>query len=72
VYPCGDKKALKQVEQMRSDGRVQMFSEADYSHDRTACLWLCNKIEEFAERIRNDEKNKLSLWTERKPPQHLT
>ena len=72
VYPCGDKKALKQVEQMRRDGRVQMFAEADYSHDKTACLWLCNKIEEFAERIRNEEKNKLSPWIERKPPQHLT
>ena len=31
IYPKGDVAAMRQVEQMRSDGRVDMYAEADYS-----------------------------------------
>ena len=71
VYPAGDMKAMNQVEQMRKDGRVQMFAEADYSENKTACMWLCNKIEEFAERMLKDEKSRLLRYTEKTLPQHL-
>ena len=71
VYPAGNIKALRQVEQMRQEHRINYFAEADYSEGKTAYMWLCNKIEEFAERILRDEKNKLRQYTERKPPQHL-
>ena len=29
IYPVGDQKAMQQVEQMREDGRVDMYAEAD-------------------------------------------
>ena len=31
IYPKGDMKAFQQVEQMRKDGRINMYAEADYS-----------------------------------------
>ena len=72
VYPQGDFTALKQVEQMRKDGRVHMFAEADYSENKTACMWLCNKIEELAEKIHADEKEKISQFIKSGLPKHLT
>lgn len=71
VYPAGDMRAMKQVETMRQDNRINMFAEADYSEGKTACMWLCGKIEEFAEKIREEEKRKLIQFTNKKPPQHL-
>lgn len=71
VYPAGDMKAMRQVEQLRKDGRVQMFAEADYSENKTAGMWLCNKIEEFADRICAEEKAKLKQFTGRPLPKHL-
>lgn len=71
IYPEGDREAFKQVEQMRRDGRIHAFAEADYSKNKTAYMWLCNKIEEFAERICKDERNKLSKYTDIKTPRHL-
>lgn len=71
VYPAGNMQAMQQVEQMRKDGRINMFAEADFSAGKTASMWLCNKISEFAEKIREDEKNRLRQYTSIKPPQHL-
>ena len=71
IYSEGDREAFKQVEQMRRDGRIHAFAEADYSKNKTAYMWLCNKIEEFAERICKDERNKLSKYTDIKTPRHL-
>ena len=51
-------KAFEQVERLREDGRIDMFAEADYSNDTTASMWICNKIREFAERIKQEEKAK--------------
>ena len=42
---------MEQVEQMRDDGRVNMYAEADYTEGTTAYMWLCNKITKFADRI---------------------
>lgn len=58
VYPKGDEKALQQVEQLRMDGRVSMYAEADYRPDTTADLWIRNKIHALAERIITEEKDK--------------
>lgn len=58
IYPSGDMSAFKQVEQLRKDGRIDMFAEADYSENRTAHMWICNKIREIAERIKQEEKSK--------------
>jgi len=72
VYPVGDMKAMKQVEQMRKDGRVHMFAEADYSSNKTASMWLCNKVEEFANKIYDDEREKIAQYTKNELPRHLT
>ena len=58
IYPKHDNRAFKQVEQMREDGRIDMFAEADYSDGTTASMWICNKIREKAERIKEEEKSK--------------
>lgn len=58
IYPQGNKDAFKQVERLREDGRIDMFAEADYSDGKTASMWICNKIQEFAERIKKEEQAK--------------
>jgi hypothetical protein len=40
---------------LRQDGRIDMFAVADYSEGTTAEMWICNKIQEFAERIKKRE-----------------
>ena len=70
IYPKGDMAALKQVEQMRSDGRVDMYAEADYREGTTAYMWITNKIQELADRIRNREKEKI-ISSATPAPHHL-
>lgn len=70
IYPKGDMKALSQVEQMRIDGRVDMYAEADYSKGTTANLWIRNKINEIADRIRSRERSKI-LDSVSSVPKHL-
>lgn len=59
IYPKGDNEAMQQVEQMREDGRVDMYAEADYSEGTTAYMWITNRIQRMADRIRNAEKEKI-------------
>ena len=69
IYPAGDKKAFEQVERLREDGRIDMFAEADYSDGKTASMWICNKIQEFANRIKSEEQAKRQSGNG--VPQHL-
>ena len=62
---------MRQVEQMRADGRVDMYAEADYSDGTTANMWITNKIQDIADRIRNTERNKILLEAT-STPKHLT
>lgn len=71
IYPKGDLKAMRQVEQMRADGRVDMYAEADYSENTTAYMWITSKIQDIADRIRNSEKAKI-LASASDSPKHLT
>ncbi len=71
IYPKGDEKALRQVEHMRMDGRINMYAEADYSEGTTAYMWICNKIAEFADRIREEEKAKINTAASTYVPKHL-
>ena len=59
IYPRGDLKAMKQVDQMREDGRVDMYAEADYSEGTTAHMWITDRIQKIADRIRDREKSKI-------------
>ena len=72
IYPPGNIEAMKQVEQMRKDNRVNMYAEADYSENKTAYLWLCNKITDFADRIVFEQKERLAKYAAITPPKHLT
>ncbi len=59
IYPKGNTAAMQQVEQMREDGRVDMYAEADYSEGTTAYMWITNRIQKMADRIRDSEKAKI-------------
>ena len=71
VYPKGDQKALNQVDKMRSECRVQMYAEADYTKGSTAQLWIMNTLRKQAQKI--IEGHKLSYQQYGKgTPEHLT
>lgn len=69
IYPKGDARAFKQVEQLREDDRIDMFAEADYTVGSTAYMWIVNKINEYADRIIQVERNRRAVVGE--GPQHL-
>lgn len=69
IYPKGDMRAFKQVEQLREDARIDMFAEADYTEGSTAYMWIVNKIQECANRIIQVERNRRAVIGE--GPQHL-
>lgn len=71
IYPHNDIKAFSQVEQLRKDGRINMYAEADYSEGTTAYMWITEKIKEFANRIRETERSKLKSSIS-DVPKHLT
>lgn len=71
IYPKGDSRALSQVEQMRVEGRINMYAEADYSEGTMAYMWICNKITEFADRIRKEERDKIAKYAGSQGPKHL-
>jgi len=71
IYPKGDMKAMQQVENMRKDGRVNMYAEADYNKGTTAYMWLCGKVKEFADRIRDEERAKFNKAASFSAPTHL-
>ena len=50
---------MQQVEQMREDNRGDMYAEADYSEGTTAYMWITNRIQKIADRIRDTEKQKI-------------
>ena len=60
IYPKGDERAFRQVEQLRMDGRIHTYAEADYREGTTAQLWICSKIKDIAERIRKNEKKSIT------------
>ena len=70
IYPREDEKAFLQVEKLREDGRINMYAEADYSRGTTAYMWITGKIKEFANRIYEEEKQKLDSVVS-KGPKHL-
>lgn len=68
IYPRGNEDAFKQVNQLVSDGRVDLFAEADYTEGSTTYMWICNKIKEMAERIKAAELSKRAVGN---VPRHL-
>ncbi|WP_026504589.1 haloacid dehalogenase-like hydrolase [Butyrivibrio sp. NC3005] len=60
VYAPGSMEGMKQAEHLREDGRVDMITEADYSENKMAYMWIVNKMREYADRICEIEAHKLS------------
>lgn len=53
IYPDGDRRAFRQVNNLIKDGRIDMYAIADYSKDTTAYMWLTENVKEIADRIYN-------------------
>lgn len=72
IYPKkeGNEKAFEQVEQLREDGRVDMFAEADYRDGTTADMWISLKIRQMKDLIIKTEKEKRGII--KNGPIHLT
>jgi len=70
VYPKGNNKAFKQVNQLIRDGRIDMFGEADYSKDTTTYLWLRNQVLDIADRIYDKKREQISKSAS-KAPTHI-
>lgn len=71
IYPKGDMKAMKQVETMRQNGRVDVYAEADYTEGTMAYMWIVNTIQQMADKIRNTEKSRI-MDSVSDVPRHLT
>lgn len=71
IYPAGDRKALRQVDSLRRERRVQMFGEADYRENSLSWMWLMEQVELIAERllIKHKEEVRQSASV---PPGHLS
>lgn len=59
IYPKGNEKALKQVNNLLKDNRIDMYAEADYSKGTTTYMWIVNRIREIAEEIYEKERSKI-------------
>ena len=70
VYPRGDEAAMAQVDDMRRDGRVQMYAEANYEGSSTARMWIMGQLNRQAEKIISEQKSALDKY---RPgtPKHL-
>lgn len=60
VYKKGDQKEFAQVDQLREDGRVNMFGEADYTEDKLTYMWLTNEVMKIADRIYSEKEEHIA------------
>jgi hypothetical protein len=70
IYPKGDAAAMRQVNRLQEDNRVNMFGEADYREGTTTEMWLTQQVEAIAERI-NTKKKRLIEESVSDVPKHL-
>jgi len=70
IYPRGDRQAMRQVDKLRADGRIQMYGEADYSEGSQTHLWLLEHTQMIAEKIVS-AKQDLIRRSVSAPPRHL-
>lgn len=71
VYNKESEKEFEQVEQLRRDGRVDIFGEADYSQGTLTNWWLSKQVKEIGKKIYFTLENKV-LSNISKPPSHIT
>ena len=70
VYPKGKVKEFRQVDQLRRDGRIDMYGEADYTPASTTYMWLINRMEEIAEEISRRKETAIRQSVSN-PPGHI-
>jgi len=70
VYPKGNSRAFKQVNQLIRDGRIDMFAEADYSEGTTTYMWLMENVNQIASNIYNKKSDQIKRSVS-KPPEHI-
>lgn len=71
VYRQGDEKEFSQVDQLRQDGRVDMFGEADYRKNTLTYMWLTKEIKRIADRIYKEHEEEMAKNIS-KAPRHLS
>lgn len=70
IYPSGDRAALRQVDALRRDKRIQMFGEADYRENSMTWMWLSEQVFRIADSL--VQKQWLSIQNSAsRPPGHL-
>ncbi len=67
IYPSNNKEHFKQVENLRNDGRIDMYAEADYSEGTTAYMWLLEQTEKIACNIYLKKMNEINKSTSSVP-----
>lgn len=70
IYPRGNTKAFKQVDQLRTDGRIDMFGEADYQDGTITFMWLIEHVNQIAHMIYDRKVNQIRMSVS-KPPTHI-
>jgi hypothetical protein len=63
LYPKGDATAFSEVNKLITEGRIDMFAEADYSEDSTTNMWLSEQVTILADNIYARNKEALSRNT---------
>lgn len=71
VYPPGNIVAMKDVEDMRRNGRVQMYAEADYRKEKTAYMWIMNRVKEQAQGLIDAKKAEIDQYKSGTPRHHI-
>lgn len=71
VYAPGSEADFAQADQLRADGRVQAFGEANYVAGSQTTMWLSRAVEAIADRITADRNRVLDSKVGR-PPRHIT
>lgn len=71
IYPKGDEDAFSQVDNLRRDGRIDMYAEADYSEGTTAFMWLMRQTEKIANSISEMREEEIKRAIS-KAPAHIT
>lgn len=51
VYPPGSITALRQVDALLNDGRINMYGEANYAKESHTYLWLVERLTRIADSI---------------------
>lgn len=71
VYRKGNEKEFLQVDQLRKDGRVDMFGETDYRNDTLTYMWLTKEVRRIANRMYKEYEEEF-LKSVSSAPKHIT